>query len=645
MRPLHRLASVAAAAACALPTAAQAAPAVATAPCPELQPDARCGHVDVPLDRSSPGGEQIPIGFVVLPRTAPAKPALEPVFVILGGPGEAASGATGIAARNFAGVRDRRDVVLVDYRGEGRSAAIDCPWVQHQETDSMEEVIDAAGACGAQLGGASDRYGAADVADDVDAVRAALGFARINLYGVSYGTVHVQAFALRHGEHLRAMILNGAVSPRDVAGSWMLGISNANAVAANVAIVCLRSPSCSRANHRPARTFAALAKRLRRHPVDGVAPDASGTPRRLHVDEGTLVRIATAWDPFYSNDGELVAAARALRHGDTAPLLRLAAGVQGPLVSDAGDPAVFSLGANAATSCTDFPVPWDLSASLADRRAQYEAAMARIRFGPFSPLVWANNGGFSAWCLKWPAPDHVTPVFTPDARFPDVPALVVGATLDTPTTLAQTRFVARELPRSRLVVLRNAGHPPGTFASCMPDIYARFFGTLRTGDTSCIRREDADRPAVGTFSRRAGDAPPAERRPGDDSRIAERRAATVVWDTVKDALRQSWRLPDQTAGTGTGLRGGGFDETFDFDQDLQRLQLHRLRFSDDIAVDGQVTVDGGDLSATVTVTLDRRPYGSIDLSGRWFTFTTPAGPIRIDGRLGGRRIALLTPGG
>jgi pimeloyl-ACP methyl ester carboxylesterase len=645
MRPLLRLATAVAAAGLALPAAAQAAPTVATEPCPDLQPDARCGHVDVPLDRSVADGATIPIGFVVLSRTETTEPALEPIFVILGGPGDAASAQTRVAVRNFAGVRERHDVVLVDYRGEGRSDPIDCSTLQHLETDFIDDLIDAVGECGAQLGAASDRYGAADVADDVDAVRAALGAAAIDLYGLSYGTVHAQAYALRHREHLRALILNGAISPRDVANDWMLGVSNADAAADNVAIVCSRSPSCSGANPHPAETFAALAERLRRHPVDGIGSDASGTKHRLHVDEGTLVRIATAWDIFNTNDGELAAAAAALRRGDPAPLLRLAAGVDGPLFSAGPDPAESSIGVSAATQCTDFAVPWDLSASFAQRRQQFETAIAQLRFGPFTPAVWAAQGGFSGWCLKWPAPDDLTPVFTPEAQFPDVPTLVVAATLDTSTTLAQNRFVAHEFPHGRLVVLRNGGHPPDFFASCIPDIYARFVSTLDAGDTSCALRDDPDRPAVGTFPRRIADAPPAASRPGDRALDADRRLATVVWDTVKDALRQTWRLPDPSHGTGAGLRGGTFDETFDFERGMQQLDLHRVQFSEDVAVDGHVDVDNGDLTATLTVTVPGQRGGTVALSGQWFTFNTDAGVIRIDGRLGGRQVALSTPAG
>jgi pimeloyl-ACP methyl ester carboxylesterase len=639
---LHLTAAAATTLAVATPSVA-AAQAPATTPCPKIR-GARCGSVAVALDRRTPGGATIPIGFIVLPHSDLSKPALEPVFVIAGGPGDAAGNLVDPARHNFAALRGRRDVVLIDYRGAGRSAAIDCPALQHLETDAMDALIAAVGTCGASLGAASDRYGAADVADDIDAVRAAFGAPTIDLYGVSYGTVQAQAYALRHADHVRAMILNGAISPLDVAHSWSLGLSNAQSVAGDVALVCSRSPSCAAADRRPAATFADLARRLRARPVDGVGRDLAGTAHRLHVDEGALIRIATAVDFAYVNDGELVAAGAALRRGDTAPLLRLAANVQGPLVGDSGDASSFSFGVNAATQCTDFPWAWDVASPFDQRRAQFETAIARLPFGPFDPPTWAANGGFTGYCLQWPKPDDPTPVFTPGVRMPDVPVLVVAATLDTQTTLAQNRFVTAQFPHGRLVVLRNGGHPPGAFAGCSPRLYTRFVERLDAGDTRCVRAGDADRPAVGAFPRRLGEAPPAARRRGDRSRAAQRRLATVVWGAVQDALRQSFRLPDPAKGRGAGLRGGTFAETFDLARDRQHLDLRGVRFSADVAVSGRVDVAGSDLSATLSVA-SPGGGGRVRLRGRWFTPAHEAGTVRIDGRLGGRRVALATPAG
>ena len=648
--PMRLLLALAAATAVALPASAsaQAAPSVSTTPCPKLQPEARCGHVEVPLDRSRPDGAAIPIGFVVLPRTKPAEPAHEPVFVVFGGPGDAGSANPDAVLRNFGGVRDHHDIVVIDYRGEGRSDAIDCTPLQHLSTDSMEVVIRAVGACGRQLGDASDRYGAGDVADDIDAVRAALGYDTIDLYGVSYGTVHAQAYLLRHREHIRALIFNGAIDPLlGAAQSWEIGASNAKAIAADIAIVCSRSPSCSRVNPDPTQTFAALDRRLRRHPVSGVARDVTGAVHHVHVDEAALVRIAGNTDPFYANDGEFVAAAASLRRGDPAPLLRIAANNPGPLFGDGGDPAVVSVGLNAAAQCTDLAVPWELSASFAQRRAQFEAAIHRLSFGPFSPDAFAIHAGFSDYCLQWPSPHHLTALFTPQTQFPDVPVLIIAATLDTSTTLEQNESVAQRFPHAQLVVLRNGGHPPGVFAGCVPDIYARFLRTLRVGDTSCVRRDDPDRPAVGVFARRIADAPPAKPTRGDRSGDAQRRLATVAWLTVQDALRQSFRFPDMSRGTGVGLRGGRFTETFNPDKGVQRLVLHRLRLSEDVTVDGRVKVDVGKGTVTgrMSVTAPHGAGGTVRIVGRWFGLQNAAGSISVRGSLGGHSIAVITPGG
>jgi hypothetical protein len=246
-------------------------------------------------------------------------------------------------------------------------------------------------------------------------------------------------------------------------------------------------------------------------------------------------------------------------------------------------------------------------------------------------------------CLKWPAPDDKVPVFTPGTRLPDVPAIVIAAMTDTQTTLEQGAFVARALPRSTFIVMRNGGHPPAGSARCMPEIYTRFLTTLDAGDTGCVYDGDADRPATGEFFRSVADAPPAEQLTGDRSRKRQRRLATVVSATVQDALRQTFSRLDED-GNGNGLRGGTFADAFDEDTGIETLTLHGTRFSDDVAVDGTVQVaEDGALTATLTV--DAADGGDVRLSGRWWTGDDPAGPIRVDGVLGGRSITVVTPGG
>ena len=172
--------------------AAPAAAQVELKRCPKVNPEARCGKVAVPLERGNPASRQVGIHFTVFRHTNRKREPLTPVYVIYGGPGFAPSYSTeGLFL--LEPVRPRHDVVMIDYRGEGRSDAVNCRPLQRLKTSNAAAIQSAVGACGAQLGSASDDYGAADIADDVEAVRAALGHELINLYGQSYGTIHAQA--------------------------------------------------------------------------------------------------------------------------------------------------------------------------------------------------------------------------------------------------------------------------------------------------------------------------------------------------------------------------------------------------------------------------------------------------------------------
>src|SRR5262249_22181770 len=135
--------------------------------------DLLCGSVEVPLDRADPAAGTISVAFYVHRHTEADAPAAEPVFTTPGGPGSGGIGAMEVVLAM--GTLDaRHDVVAIDPRGTGRSEAIVCPDLQDGWRDARE-MNAAVAACGEHLGDAADRYGAGDVALDVEAVRRALG--------------------------------------------------------------------------------------------------------------------------------------------------------------------------------------------------------------------------------------------------------------------------------------------------------------------------------------------------------------------------------------------------------------------------------------------------------------------------------------
>jgi pimeloyl-ACP methyl ester carboxylesterase len=630
-------------------TPAQAAPAAAPVfgDCPDgTVPGTRCGTVAVPLDRAHPAAGTIPIAFEFL--AAASQPAVSTIVPSIGGPGISNIAAAGLWVAHLRPVLDRHNLLIVDHRGMGLSGAIDCPGLQHVRGDQKA----AARECGASLGAASDRYGSGDVADDIDDVRAALGLGSIDYFGQSYGATDVRAYAYRHPDHLRSAILDSPDFTLD--GAFFPTLPGA--MARISALVCRRSPSCSATTRDPERTLAGLVHRVQRHPVAGTGFDANGTPHRLTVDEqGVLGILYNDYfaDPGFLNQGEIFAAASALRRGDSTPLLRLAA--ESPSPTDFGDPSGFtSVGGDYAVFCADSRFPWDKSAPEPVRQRQYDRALRRLpaaSTAPFRPDAWA---GFIASqptllipgadaCVPWPSPTRPEPPFPADAMFPrDVPALLFGGGLDYLDVRAEKTLMPL-FPSGRFVTVANAGHATTSWSPCALGIALSFLATLHSGDTSCAADPAGDRmqpfgagigkdqsQGVASFPARVRDAVPAA---GRASRH-DRQAAAVAWSTVLDAVYRSARMAGPT---GRGLRGGTY--TVAATDAGRTITLTGARFTDDLAVSGTVTLDAT-ATLTGTITLSRAATGQLTVDGVLWDPDHPTATVR--GTIAGHRIAVRT---
>jgi pimeloyl-ACP methyl ester carboxylesterase len=169
-------------------------------------PGARCGKIEVLLDRTDPTAGTIKIGFEFYRRADRSRPSLGTIVAVEGGPGYSSTGSRDYFLELFKPLLDRRDLLLVDNRGTGRSEPILCRLLQSYTGD----YVDAAGKCGRQLGSTSDLYGTGNAADDLAQVLDHLGVDEVDLYGDSYGTFFSQTFAVRHPDRLRTLILDGA---------------------------------------------------------------------------------------------------------------------------------------------------------------------------------------------------------------------------------------------------------------------------------------------------------------------------------------------------------------------------------------------------------------------------------------------------
>jgi pimeloyl-ACP methyl ester carboxylesterase len=210
---------------------------------------ALCGTVKVPEDRSKPDGSKIALYYTILPPLNPNAKGL-PIFHLEGGPGAPAVYSFGRAwFAAYDSMRQEHPVVIFDQRGTGLSSSLLCVEITQgtlyelrQITPPAEAKTDFAeklAACHQRLLKNKRRdpalFTTIQAAEDLDAVRLALGYEQIYLFANSYGTTLAQAYLRRHGAYVAGAILDSPAAPWN---HWQLDARN-NAQAALNAIFAL----------------------------------------------------------------------------------------------------------------------------------------------------------------------------------------------------------------------------------------------------------------------------------------------------------------------------------------------------------------------------------------------------------------------
>jgi pimeloyl-ACP methyl ester carboxylesterase len=554
-----------------------------------------------------------------------------------GGPGYATTAFRGFYLYAFEPMLAEHDLLLIDDRGRGKSGAVDCPDIQHATQDWFGNLDK----CADQLtaAGTIDHYATGDIAQDTEAVRAALGYDKIDYYGVSAGAVDVEAYALRYPQHLRSIVLDSPWTSQNytVDTNTMMR----DPLLDRVRLICTNSPGCEPTAARTTDQIAWLAKRLASAPLRGSALDADGVRHDIVLDEaGFISRILTDDGGAFVAPGEIAAAIAAYRAGDPAPLLRLAAELDYTWPADQGDSLEFSVGDAFAVMCSEQDWQWDREASVPVRKAQYATY---IRTTPRSAIApFSRTGYFQGQrqlyasgdtCIQWPTTHANLPV-PAHATYPDVPTLVLTSDLDLITPLA-SETVAPRWPNRTFVNVHGVGHATLFWGDCTLGIVQRFLTTLDAGDTSCASTPATAWWATGRFPTTTDAAIPAVRQAGDQSTGLGRRAATVTAQTVVDAVKRAFLASGESAVP--GLRGGSL-VVGSTDDGAMQLDLTDDQFAQDLAVTGQVVwrdLVSADLDLAGAVT------GHVHIEGALFA---PPGsnPWRVTGQIGGRAVVLDT---
>ncbi len=175
------------------------------------QVSAKCGTLAVLENPSNPQGRRINLNIAVVPAISRGADA-DPLFVLAGGPGQSIVEAFPAMYGGLYRVHEKRDIILVDQRGTGKSNPLRC-LDSNDEALNDEQAIALLKECPKTLD-ADLKYYTTDLAmQDLDKVRTALGYESINLYGVSYGTRAALTYLKMYPKQVRSVVLDAVVDP------------------------------------------------------------------------------------------------------------------------------------------------------------------------------------------------------------------------------------------------------------------------------------------------------------------------------------------------------------------------------------------------------------------------------------------------
>ncbi|MGA8324837.1 MAG: alpha/beta fold hydrolase, partial [Candidatus Cybelea sp.] len=580
-----------------------------------------CGALRVALDPAGRVPGTIDIAIAWLPQVNRAARNEGTIVAVEGGPGYPSIGSRSYYHALYAPLLETRNLLLVDNRGTGTSSPIVCNPLQRAPV----MVLPAVTRCGHELGRRSDLYGTAIAADDMAKVLVAMRIPKVDMYGDSYGSFFVQAFAARHPETVRSLVLDGAYQ---VTGGNPWYPSEGPTMQSAFNIACRRSPVCASRRGTTHDRIKALLAKLR--------ADHAG----VRASDVAFIMDSAGLDPLTYRD--LDAAARAyVRNDDRVPLRRLADEAYAEEEGAGGHARAYSQGLFVAASCSDNPQAYDMRLQPPARTIGWRHALERKReehptiYAPFTldeflgmPLDYA----YVPLCTTWPVASLQHPAghpVPPHTKFPRVPVLVLNGDLDTTTTPAEGVRAAQLFPRATQVIVANTGHVTALddFYGCASAIVRRFTLTQRV-DAGCAAHVPALH-LVPSFARTLDEVEPATPLRGNQASTAELRAAAAATLAAADVLARSYAF---SLSAGPGLRGGSY--TAQPKTGGTSALLSAIRWTKDLAVSGSASLDARTAQAEAVLTLADGATGSLD--AEWTTSGSNAAAVihgTIDGRV------------
>jgi len=429
---------------------------------------ARCGTLPRPLDPADPDSQVIDLFVAVVPALS-LEPAPDPLVPIAGGPGQGSSAFYAGFAGAFEEVRRDRDIVLLDQRGTGQSANMDCD-IDDDELEgpfSTEKTVAVARECLESLPYDPRFFTTSVAVEDLEALREALDYQQLNLYGISYGSRVAQHFLRRFPGSTRSVILDGVAAPQIALGPG-IAVEAQKALEA-IFTRCAESEACAARFPTIVQEFAALRARLADAPVPlNIANPMTGQREEIEFSDEELAGALR----LLSYSPATVALMPLLIH-EAAEENYFPLAAQSMMVAESLSEGI-SIGMHNAVVCTE-DAPF-FGGENVDREVLEATYMGPLQLDSLEAI-----------CSIWPKG-----LLDEEFKMPvesDIPVLLLSGEADPITPPGYAEMAAVDLGNALLLTGRRQGHGQA-HRGCMPKIISDFVDSAEIAglDTDCFER-------------------------------------------------------------------------------------------------------------------------------------------------------------
>lgn len=416
---------------------------VVFSPCADA-PGFGCAQLTVPVDPS--GAISGTVTLSIERQLAVSGTATQAIVALAGGPGQAAIPYASYFAQAMEPGLATRDLIVFDQRGTGTSGPLSCAAFANPNVEFTSATIDT---CGTELGPTRGLYTTDDSVADIEAIREALGYSQLVIYGTSYGTKVALRYAEQHPSDVAGLVLDSTVPAN---GPDIYDAATFAAIPGMLADLCAHD-GCAGITASPLADLDTLVARLNSGPVRATIIGDNGHAYHFELANDDVFEALVGGDLDPPLRANLPAALHEAARGDYALLAEIVAAAEAPSSSEDINNELF-----VATTCEELPFPWTRTDTASEQEAAALAAFQAMPAATFAPFT-AQTGydtSDAPECAGWPfataGPESTS------GTLPNVPTLILSGTEDLRTPTANADAVAAQIPDATVLVVPNTGH-------------------------------------------------------------------------------------------------------------------------------------------------------------------------------------------